>query len=190
MTIPLSMQVANFAETRAQLKSLLGGFMPLTLSRFLSKSLFVIGVSTGMDLLPGSNPFSSLFPPHDNKTQAQRLKDLLRATLTTLHGMGARKFAVINVGLIGCTPLVQSSPGHGGNGPCDDNMNRFAAEFNAAVGTLLTDLAAELHHFRYSLANFYSLSNATFANPSAFGRSTELTACMFFNRDNIYIYKN
>ncbi|WVZ76782.1 hypothetical protein U9M48_024716 [Paspalum notatum var. saurae] len=175
MTIPLSMQVANFAKTRAQLKSLLGGRKPL--NKFLSKSLFLIGLSTGMDLVPDSNPFAAAFPPNDNKTQAQRLRDLFGATLTTLHGMGARKFGVINVGLIGCTPPVQSSPGHGGDGPCSDDMNRRAAELNAAVGTLLSDLATKLHHFRYALADFYGFSNATFGNPSATGFANTNSAC-------------
>ena len=169
-TIPLSTQVENFGETRDRLKALLGGRKPL--SMFLPKSLFLIGLGTGMDLIPDSNPFASLFPPKDNKPQVQRLTELLGTTITTMHGMGARKFGIINVGLIGCTPAVQSiSGGLGGDGPCDDDLNRLAAEFNSALGTLLPDLASKLHGFRYSLADFYGFSNATFTNPSASGNS-------------------
>ena len=169
-TIPLSTQVENFGETRDRLKALLGGRKPL--SMFLPKSLFLIGLGTGMDLIPDSNPFASFFPPKDNKTQVQRLTELLGTTITTMHGMGARKFGIINAGLIGCMPSVQSMYGGlGGDGPCDDDLNRLAAEFNSALGTLLPDLASELHGFRYSLADFYGFSNATFTNPSASGNS-------------------
>ncbi|TVU23208.1 hypothetical protein EJB05_30175, partial [Eragrostis curvula] len=169
MTIPLSAQVVNFNGTVAQLKVLLGGRKPL--NQFLSKSFFLIGVGT-MDLLPESNPFD---PPTDDKTKVQRLMDMYAATLTSLHGMGARKFGVINVGLIGCVPSVQGSSGHGGG--CDESMNRLAAEFNAALGPLLSGLAAKLPRFRYSLADFYGFSNATFANPSAAGFSNIISAC-------------
>ncbi|RLN09419.1 hypothetical protein C2845_PM11G17310 [Panicum miliaceum] len=175
MTIPLSMQVANFGETRDRLKALLGGRKPL--SKFLSKSLFLIGLGTGMDLNPDNNPFASLFPPKDNKSQVQRLMELLGTTITTMHGMGARKFGIINVGLIGCTPSVQSSSGHTGDGPCDDDMNRLAAEFNSALRTLLSDLPSKLHHFRYSVADFYGFSNATFMSPPASGFANTNSAC-------------
>ncbi|TVU32418.1 hypothetical protein EJB05_24149, partial [Eragrostis curvula] len=114
-------------------------------------------------------------PAHGRQTKVQRLMDMYAATLTSLHGMGARKFGVINVGLIGCVPSVQGSSGHGGG--CDESMNRLAAEFNAALGPLLSGLAAKLHRFRYSLADFYGFSNATFANPSAAGFSNIISAC-------------
>ncbi|GJM90921.1 hypothetical protein PR202_ga07248 [Eleusine coracana subsp. coracana] len=169
MTIPFSMQVANFGETVAQLKALLGGHKPL--NQFLSKSFFLIGVGT-MDLLPESNPFD---PPMDDKTRVQHLMDMYGSTLTTLHSMGARKFGIINVGLIGCVPSVQGSSGHGGG--CDNGMNRLAAEFNAALGPLLSDLNTRLHKFRYSLADFYGFSNATFANPSAAGFTNTNSVC-------------
>nr|CAB3505059.1 unnamed protein product [Digitaria exilis] len=175
MTIPLPDQVANFAETRTQLKALLGDRK--SLNKFLSKSLFLIGLGTGMDLVPDSNPFASLFPHNDNKTQVQGLMELLGSTITAMHGMGARKFGIINMGLIGCTPSVQSSSGHGSDGPCDDNMNKLASEFNSALRTLMSDLANKLHRFRYSLADFYGFSNATFSNPLAYGFANTNSAC-------------
>ncbi|KAF8670116.1 hypothetical protein HU200_050914 [Digitaria exilis] len=91
--------------------------------------------------------------------------------------MGARKFGIINMGLIGCTPSVQSSSGHGGDGPCDHNMNKLAYEFNSALRTLMSDLATKLHRFRYSLADFCAFSNATFSNPLAYGFANTNSAC-------------
>ncbi|PAN05750.1 hypothetical protein PAHAL_1G135500 [Panicum hallii] len=141
MTISLKEQVESFAATRARLKALLGGRKPP--NNFLSKSLFLIGVGT-MDLLP-------------------RLIDMYNNTFTVLHGMGARKFGIINIGLIGRLPSVQMSRCSGDA----SGLNRRAAEFNAALGTILANLATKFHRFRYSLADFYSFSNTNFANPSA-----------------------
>ncbi|RLN09772.1 hypothetical protein C2845_PM11G17320 [Panicum miliaceum] len=166
------MQVDNFAETRAQLKALLGGRKPL--NRFMSKSLFLIGVGT-MDLLPNCNFYLNFIHPNDNKTEVQRLIEFYGATLVRLHGMGVRKFGIINVAPIGCAPFVQKNPAR--NGGCDDDMNRLAGEFNTALGSLLFDLGSKLHHFRYTLADFYGFSNATFANPSASGFTKTDAAC-------------
>ena len=163
MTISLKEQVDSFAATRAGLKALLGGRKPL--NNFLSKSLFLIGVGT-MDLLPCCNFYIS-FPLRDNKTEVEHLIGMYNNTLTALHGMGARKFGIINVGLIGRLPSVQMSRYSGDA----RGLNRRAAEFNAALGTILSNLATKLHRFRYSLADFYGFSNTTFGNPSASGKS-------------------
>ena len=154
MTISLKEQVDSFAATRAGLKALLGGRKPL--NNFLSKSLFLIGVGT-MDLLPCCNFYLS-FPLRDNKTEVERLIDMYNNTLTALHGMGARKFGIINIGLIGRLPSVQMSRYSGDA----SGLNRRAAEFNAALGTILADLATKLQRFRYSFADFYGFSNSTF----------------------------
>jgi len=166
MTILLKEQVDSFAATRPRQKALLGGRKPL--NSFFSKSLFLIGVGT-MDLLPCCNFYLS-FPLRDNKTEVERLIDMYNNTLTALHGMGARKFGIINIGLFGSLPSVQMSRYSGDA----SGLNRRAAEFNAAPGTLLFNLATNhhVHCFRYSLADFYGFSNTTFGNPSASGKSS------------------
>ncbi|BAF08509.1 GDSL esterase/lipase At1g71691 [Oryza sativa Japonica Group] len=168
LTIPLSKQISYFATTRSQMESKLGR---LAMSDLLSRSLFLLAVGT-MDLLPDCNYFLTFPPsPPDNKTEVQRLVELYNASVTSLYGMGARRFAVVNVGLVGCGPTVDTrrGGGSGGGGGCDARMNGLAAEFNAALGALLAGLRSEKRRLRYSLADFYAFSNATFANPSAAG---------------------
>ncbi|KAK3152759.1 hypothetical protein QOZ80_2BG0163200 [Eleusine coracana subsp. coracana] len=168
MTISLSDQVKNFAATRSQLEALLGGREPL--NNLLSESLFLIGVGT-MDLLPCCN-FYLTFPLKDNKTEVQRLIELYESTLATLHGMGARKFGVINVGPLGRLPSVHMS-----RHSEDPSIDRRATEFNAKLGLLLSNLTTKLNGFRYSFADFYGFTNATFANPSGFGFLNTKYAC-------------
>ncbi|EAY85433.1 hypothetical protein OsI_06815 [Oryza sativa Indica Group] len=170
LTIPLSKQISYFATTRSQMESKLGR---LAMSDLLSRSLFLLAVGT-MDLLPDCNYFLTFPPsPPDNKTEVQRLVEFYNASVTSLYGMGARRFAVVNVGLVGCGPTVDTrrGGGSGGGGGCDARMNGLAAEFNAALGALLAGLRSEKRRLRYSLADFYAFSNATFANPSAAGKS-------------------
>uniref|UniRef100_A0A0D9VF06 GDSL esterase/lipase n=1 Tax=Leersia perrieri TaxID=77586 RepID=A0A0D9VF06_9ORYZ len=164
LTIPLSKQIANFAETRSQMESKLGS---LSLRDLLSRSLFLIAVGT-MDLLPDCNYFLTFPPsPPDNKTEVQRLMEFYNASVASLYDMGARRIAVVNVGLIGCGPTVDTR--RNGDGGCDAGMNGLAAEFNAALRTLLAGLRSQKRGLRYSLADFYGFSNATFANSSAAG---------------------
>lgn len=161
MTVSLADQVKNFAATRSQLEGLLGGREPL--GNLLSESLFLISVGT-MDLLPCCN-FYLTYPLNDNKTEVQRLIELYESTLTTLHGMGARKFGILNVGLLSRLPSVHMSRNNG-----DPSIDMRAVEFNTKLGLLLSNLTTKLNGFHYSLADIYGFTNATFANPSVSGK--------------------
>jgi hypothetical protein len=93
--------------------------------------------------------------------------------------MGARKFAVINVGRIGCAPIQRlQSP----TGACDDGADALAAGFDDALGSLLSRLASDdddhrLDGLTYSLGDLYSLMQAIIADPSAAGFADVDSAC-------------
>nr|CAB3446387.1 unnamed protein product [Digitaria exilis] len=125
-----------------------------------------------MDLLPWGN-FYLTFPLKDNKTEVERLIDIYNNTLTELHGMGARKFGIINVGLIAHLPAMQMSRYSSES----SGLNRRAAEFNAALETCLSNLSTKLYRFRCSLTDFYGFSNSIFANPMATGFRDTKNAC-------------
>ncbi|TVU32437.1 hypothetical protein EJB05_24168, partial [Eragrostis curvula] len=138
ITNPLFYQIGFFESTRSQLKTLLGGRKPL--NYFLSKSLFVVGIGT-MDLFPDYNPYWNN-PENDNQTEVQHLISLYGEALTTLHALGARKFGIINISPIGCSPIVMAVT-HGED-LCNTGMNNRAQEFNRALGPLLSDLRSKL----------------------------------------------
>lgn len=91
--------------------------------------------------------------------------------------MGARKFAVINVGQIGCAPIERlQSP----TGACDDGADALAAGFDDALASLMSSLAAGDHRLdglTYSLGDLYSLMQAIIADPTAAGFADVDTAC-------------
>jgi hypothetical protein len=76
-----------------------------------------------------------------------------------LYTLGARKFAVINVGLDGCQPAARVLDAVGS---CSDYRNYLANLFDGALQSLLTDLAKRLPDFHYSLADSFALMVKTF----------------------------
>ncbi|KAF7062381.1 hypothetical protein CFC21_068989 [Triticum aestivum] len=88
--------------------------------------------------------------------------------------MGARKIAIINVGLSGCLPVVRA---HDARGACNDGVNELAAGFNGALKFFLADLAPRLPGLAYSLADGFAHRQALIANPQAAGFVNATSAC-------------
>ena len=92
--------------------------------------------------------------------------------------MGARKFAVINVGRIGCAPIERlQSP----TGACDDGADALADGFDDALRSLLASLGSGDDHrldgLTYSLSDLYGLMRAIIADPRAAGFADVDSAC-------------
>ncbi|KAL5657810.1 hypothetical protein ACJX0J_030973, partial [Zea mays] len=169
--IPLSKQVQYFKSTKAQLVTKLGSRATHLL---LSRSVFLFSVGSN-DLFVFATAQASA---HNNKSAADQQRDVATlyaslisnysATITELHTMGARKFAIINVGLLGCVPVARLSGGTK-TGACLDGLNELASGLDDALAVLLASLASRLPGFTYSLADYYGLSMATFDDPGASG---------------------
>ncbi|TVU32574.1 hypothetical protein EJB05_24307, partial [Eragrostis curvula] len=126
------------------------------------------------DLVP-----SQFYTSWDRRPGVPGLIQLYGEKLMALHEMGARRFGIIDVGLIGCGREVDTRFNVSADG-CDNEVNKLAAEFNVALATLLSSFSSKLPGFRYSLADFYGFMNATFANPSAAGFVDTTSACYHY----------
>ncbi|KAM0907696.1 hypothetical protein ACQ4PT_015942 [Festuca glaucescens] len=163
-TIPLTKQLSYFRSTKAEMEASAGAH---AVSSLLSRSFFLVGV--------GSNDmFVFAAAPDDAAAFYGSLIASYSAAITDLYRMGARKFGIINVGLIGCVPRVRALHA---TGACNDGLNQLAAGFDSALSSLLPTLAAGLPGLAYSLADYYNLTQATFANPRASGFANIDTAC-------------
>ncbi|XP_066372536.1 GDSL esterase/lipase At5g55050-like [Miscanthus floridulus] len=169
--IPLSKQVRNFDATKAQMVLKLGA---TTAKHLLSKSLFLIAIGTN-DMAAFATSLAKNGQMQSHAVVAAFYSDLISnysATITGLYGMGARKFAVINVGRIGCAPIERlQSP----TGACDDGG------FDDALRSLLASLGSGDDHrldgLTYSLGDLYGLMRAIIADPPAAGFADVDSAC-------------
>ncbi|CAN6210332.1 unnamed protein product [Urochloa humidicola] len=166
--IPLSKQVQYFRSTKSQMVAKLGS---RATNLLLAKSVFLLSV--------GSNDLFVFAVAEQNKSPAAALYASLisgySAAIQDLHALGARKFAVINVGLLGCVPAARL---HDAGGACSGELNELASGLDAAIASMFGGLASRrLPGFSYSLADYYGLSAATFADPSAVGYADIAGAC-------------
>ncbi|KAM0898448.1 hypothetical protein ACQ4PT_021925 [Festuca glaucescens] len=129
-TIPLSKQLSYFRSTKAEMEGRAGSH---AISSLLSRSFFLIGV--------GSNDMFVFAAAPDDDAAAfyGSLIASYSAAITDLYRMGARKFGIINVGMIGCVPRVRVLHA---TGACNDGLNQLAAGFDSALSSLLPTLAA------------------------------------------------
>ncbi|KAK3129203.1 hypothetical protein QOZ80_6BG0473620 [Eleusine coracana subsp. coracana] len=131
----------------------------------------------GVDF-PGSVPagrFSHGYNIADYLAKNMGFKSSAPAYLSLeLYTLGARKFAIINVGLLECVPAARLLDAAGA---CDSDLNKLASGLNDALEPMIASLAAKLLGFAYSLADLYGLTGATFSDPRAVGYTDISAAC-------------
>jgi phospholipase/lecithinase/hemolysin len=143
-TIPFSEQVRYFKSTKAQMVAVNGSG---AVNDLLARSVFLIGI--------GANDIFAALSRQNIRSGSGAADQLYSvsyysAAITELYRTGARNFAIINVGLVGCVPALRLlSP----TGACSDDLNQLAAGFNDALESMLAGLATRLPGLRYSLAD-------------------------------------
>ncbi|KAF6152203.1 hypothetical protein GIB67_039391, partial [Kingdonia uniflora] len=83
--------------------------------------------------------------PTRSQYNSQQYADLLTQQytrqLTSLYNLGARKFILNGIGLMGCIPSILSQ---NTSGRCSDEVNNLVVPFNANVNTMMNSLTATL----------------------------------------------
>lgn len=104
--------------------------------------------------------------------------------LQTLYSYGARKFVLIGVGQIGCSPnqLAQNSPD---GKTCVERVNSANLIFNNKLRDLVTRLNTEQPDAKFIYINAYGIFQDIIANPAQYGipihksSSTPLSLALF-----------
>lgn len=89
-----------------------------------------------------------------------------------LYHLGARKFALINVPLIGCCPYLRSQ---NPTGECVEQLNQIAKSLNDGIKDLFSNLSSEMQGMKYSIGNAYQLVSSLIQSPHAAGKLQELS---------------
>ncbi|KAJ8532559.1 hypothetical protein K7X08_012482 [Anisodus acutangulus] len=175
-TIYLSKQVEFFTEVQQRLITKIGVGAA---KRQLSTSLFVVVI--------GSNDLFNYFRPKSKipiTKSPQECIDLMLSTfwnqLMQIHGLGARKFLIVGIGPIGCTPaqrLLNSTDN------CNDEANLWAANYNKGLQSMLQKLKSQLKgDFNYSYFDNYSFLIDLIQNPTKYGFREIKAACCGLGR--------
>ncbi|KAJ1254785.1 hypothetical protein BS78_K326900 [Paspalum vaginatum] len=173
--IPLSRQVQYFNATRAAMVATVGSGKA---TRMLSRSVFLVGVgSNDLFVFGFAERARNRSAAEQQSDGAELLANLISnysATITELHSMGARKFAVINVGPVGCVPIFRRLDAAG---QCDAGLNQLAAAFDDALRSLLAGLAERLPGLVYTIGDYFALAQDALAKPLLFGFTDIAAAC-------------
>ncbi|CAI9097820.1 OLC1v1034317C1 [Oldenlandia corymbosa var. corymbosa] len=177
-----SAQVNNYKHTVSQMIRILGD--DESAYKHLSKCIFSVSVGSNDYLnnyfMPLYYSSSAQFTPEE---YAQVLIDEYSHQIRTLYRFGARKFVLIGVGQIGCTPsaLAQNSP----DGiTCVSRINLANQMFNRRLKTLVHEFNNYKNHAKFIYIDAYSIFQDLINNPLAFGFRVTNAGCCGIGRNN------
>ncbi|XP_057842620.2 GDSL esterase/lipase 6-like [Cryptomeria japonica] len=142
---------------------------------YLGNSLYCIS-SGGNDIEAYfSNYSNALTPPYTPFVNS--LVSTHEGYIQRLHRAGARKFLILDISAVGCTPSARLKYNSTYNGGCAELGNQVAQEYNTAMKKLVDDLNGELEDVNIIILNSYDHLETMFYNGEDFGFSETESAC-------------
>ncbi|XP_015078865.1 GDSL esterase/lipase 2-like [Solanum pennellii] len=132
----------------------------------------------------GSNDFfapllaNSTFQ-YSDREYVQMIMGNLTSVLKGIYKEGGRKFVMLNLGPLGCLPLLRALNLQIGvtNGSCMEKATNLAKLFNSALPEMLKKLEKQLPGFKYTIFNFFKVIADSIHNPTKHGLKISETAC-------------
>ncbi|XP_057433362.1 GDSL esterase/lipase At1g29670-like isoform X2 [Lotus japonicus] len=122
--------------------------------QYLNRCLYYVSIGSNDYInnyfLPQFYPTSSIYSPEQ---YAEALIEELSLNLLDLHDIGARKYVLVGLGRLGCTPKAIYTTG---NGSCAEEENAAAVIFNAKLKSLV-----ELFNNKLSTISKFIFINST-----------------------------
>ncbi|WOL20332.1 GDSL esterase/lipase [Canna indica] len=169
-TVTMAKQVQDFAA----LKSIVASRLSLDKANYLlRKSVFLIS--------SGGNDLIGFFSATNSSPTAAQVGEFYNAVaanysnhLKTLYGLGARKFALIDVPAVGCCPFARSNHPAGA---CIDGLNDLAKGLNDRISLALSNLTSELPGMKHTIGSSYNVVMKIVADPLIIGYKDVKSAC-------------
>ncbi|KAE8699349.1 GDSL esterase/lipase [Hibiscus syriacus] len=165
--ISFSGQVRNYKQTISQVVNLLGN--EPSAANYLSKCIYSIGLGSN-DYL--NNYFMPLYYSSSRQYTPEQFADVLiqeyTQQLQALYNYGARKFVLIGVDQIGCSPneLAQNSPD---GKTCAERINAANRMFSDKLKGLVDQFNNANSDAKFIYINAYGIFQDITSNPSAYG---------------------
>ncbi|KAJ4703735.1 GDSL esterase/lipase [Melia azedarach] len=180
--ISFSGQVQNYRNTAQQVVNLLGD--ENAAANYLRRCIYSIGLGSN-DYL--NNYFQPLYYSTGRQYTPEQYADVLirqySQQLQALYDYGARKFALIGVGQIGCSPnqLAQNSPD---GRTCVQRVNDANQLFNNKLKALVDQFNNNDSDAKFIYINAYGIFQDITSNPGRYGFRVTNTGCCGVGRNN------
>ncbi|KAG9133737.1 hypothetical protein Leryth_018436 [Lithospermum erythrorhizon] len=175
--IPFNRQISNFEATLDQITANLGA---PDVAQSLAQCVFFVGM--------GSNDYLNnyLMPNYNTKNQynPQQFADLLAQQytqqLTRLYNLGARRFVIGGIGLMGCIPsiLAQNEAGS-----CSEDVNQLVLPFTINSRKMISSLSANLPGSKFAYIDIRNLFQDLLSNYRNYGFSVVNEGCCGIGRN-------
>ncbi|XAR57562.1 Triacylglycerol lipase [Bertholletia excelsa] len=175
--IPFNQQIKNFENTLDQITDNLGA---VDVAQSLARCIFFVGM--------GSNDYLNnyLMPNYPTRNQyngpqyANVLIEQYSVQLTRLHNLGARKFVLAGLGLMGCIPsiLAQSA-----SGSCSEEVNQLMIPFNDNMKSMISNLSSNLPGSHFIYIDIQNMFQDILTNYRSYGFSVVNRGCCGIGRN-------
>ncbi|KAM3342389.1 GDSL esterase/lipase isoform X2 [Capsicum galapagoense] len=175
--IPFNQQIKNFESTLDQITDNLGA---PDVAQALAKCMFFVGM--------GSNDYLNnyLMPNYDTKNHynAQQFANLLvqqyTQQLMRLYNLGARKFVIGGVGLMGCIPSILAQKN---TNVCSEEVNQLVLPFSNNVKSMLSNLNVNLPGSKFIYIDIKNMFQDLLTNYRRYGFSVINRGCCGIGRN-------
>ncbi|KAI6682596.1 hypothetical protein NL676_036477 [Syzygium grande] len=168
--ISLNRQLGNHLITVSRVEGILGR----NASAYLNECIYTVGMGSNDYInnyfMPDIYPTSRMYTPEQ---YADVLIKQYQQQLKTLYLYGARKVAVIGLGLIGCTPAEIKRYGTNGS-VCVDKINNAAILFNNRLQPLVDEFNSNLSDAKFTYINMFAISTT---GPGTAGLISNASCC-------------
>ncbi|CAO2823465.1 unnamed protein product [Amaranthus hypochondriacus] len=179
--IPFSGQVNNYKNTVSQLVQILGDENQA--ANYLSKCIYSVGLGSNDYLNNYFMPAYSTSRRYNPQQYAQVLIQQYAQNIRAMYNYGARKFALIGIGQIGCSPNQLAQRSRDGR-TCDERVNSANRLFNAQLKSLVQQLNSQLTDARFVYINVYDMFQDLINNPATYGFRNTNAGCCGVGRNN------
>ncbi|XP_057797662.1 GDSL esterase/lipase At5g45670-like [Salvia miltiorrhiza] len=175
-------QVNNYRNTVQQVVNILGD--QASAANYLSKCIYSVGLGSN-DYL--NNYFMPLYYSTSQRYSPQQYADVLiqqyTQQLTNLYNYGARKFVLIGIGQIGCSPNALAQNSADGS-TCVKRINDANQIFNTKLRGLVDTLNRNTPAAKFIYIDAYGIFQDLIQSPSSFGFRVTNRGCCGVGRNN------
>ncbi|KAL3684562.1 hypothetical protein R1sor_002584 [Riccia sorocarpa] len=171
--LSMNTQIQYFQNTQQQFIQQLG---PVAAKQVFANSLYFFVIGSNDYINNYLQPSSQTARQYSPKQYEAVLVNEFSRQLTALYNLGGRKFAIFNVGPLGCIPSQlanQRSP----DGRCITFINDYVQGFNGALRQQLTVLTARFPGSTFVYGDAYSLVFDRVTNPGRYGLINVNSGC-------------